>query len=1186
MQAPFADPLSGLELLSKALPLVGRESEMQAIRALLDTVALNRPLGARALAISGEPGMGKSRLLAEMYVEARARGFRVLEGRTYEAGGMFPYLPFIEALRPVLRFSMLEEGEHDTLGGRGPIPLRGREGIDTQHPVRGTGIPRLRRCFAEGPYADTQLVAALARLFPELPEMLHVTIRPEVLSPEQEKFRVFDAVATLLECIAQERPVLLGIDNLQWADSGSLELTMYLTVRLHSSHVALVGVMRPSTALTMYAGDDDRVVMMAASNAAARALRDLMRQGLLLLLPLGPLDLEAADRHLHALLPGTLSQELVQSLLRRAEGNPFFLEELVRTMTLNQVLVLRDGVWRATRAINTEIPESITLAVGQRLQGLSGSCREMLRAASLFGRAFPLDALAQVLEASEDQIQSLINEATQVAVIAKMPDTDWDEAAPLAPARGVATFTFLFCQSLVQEVLSAEVQTSQVHRLHRAIGTALEANYAGAARAHASELARHYALSGDKAAALRWGLLAGEDAVRQQAHREAIGHFRLVLKLLEAGTLGAKVGKSGEERYLSPRQDTLVPSPAQLHLLIGESWFKLGELEQAGHAFQEALAYLQGTSIIQPQVGLAQGALVQGDSQKTFFLAQANRLLADVYRMQGKYDQALAHLKAASNASDALQNASGETSTTSDDSTQVRWFPGRSFPVEAIHQVNMKELTGTPLQQGLLRARTSEHILLLQSRATLDIMLGRTQEAETELWQSHQLATEMGDQGSQAFALQLLGWLRGWGEHIYEAIRLQEQAYELYVTVGDPFRAALVDQVLGIVYQALGEMERARLCTQRGFERARRYGASRVLGLLHWNYGVMALAQGDWASSDSRLQQAWQEAETNNDARLKPVVLQAQAELQFRRGHWREADQLFQASIQAASTTEWIAGAMALYGHFLAVTGRRKAAQEQLDRASACPEPPGLASSFYIPFLAEGYLHLGANERAAAYIERIRSMRGFMYYGNSVDRVLGVVATLAGDWETAEQAFEAGLALCRRANNEPEEAAILYERARAALIRAGYLSPSKDSSLIAQADAHMRESIDDLCDRARELFLRYQMQRAADLVDMLQKGVQALEQRADAVQLAITPTQRAVLPQVSSGKHQLMLRLTRRELEVLRLVAEGHTDREVAEMLVISPRTVNRHLSNIFVKLDVPGRAAAVAYAIRQSIVS
>ena len=109
MQAPFADPLSGLELLTKPLPLVGRDSELQLMSTLLDTVSLDRQFGARALTISGEMGVGKSRLLAQMFVEARARGFRVLEGRAYEAGAMFPYLPFIEALRPVLRTSNAQQ---------------------------------------------------------------------------------------------------------------------------------------------------------------------------------------------------------------------------------------------------------------------------------------------------------------------------------------------------------------------------------------------------------------------------------------------------------------------------------------------------------------------------------------------------------------------------------------------------------------------------------------------------------------------------------------------------------------------------------------------------------------------------------------------------------------------------------------------------------------------------------------------------------------------------------------------------------------------------------------------------------------------------------------------------------------------------------------------------------------------
>ena len=1123
MQAPFADPLSGLELLSKTLPLVGRDTEMQLICELLDTVALDKPVGARALTISGEVGVGKSRLLAEMCIQASARGFRVLEGRTYEAGARFPYLPFIEALRPVLRSSSVQQ-------------LRRYVGLDhendTSHPID-----------APISLTGTPLVAALARLFPELPRIVRVTLTQEVLSPDQEKFRLFDAIATLLERMAMERPLLLCIDNLQWADSASLELTMYLTVRLHTSYVALVGVTRVPGTLSERDGSGDSVVSAAANLAAARALGELMRQGLLLFIPLGPLSSDAAEQHLHALLPGDFSQDLAQSLLSRAGGNPFFLEELVRMLTLNGQLIFRDGVWRTTRVIGPELPQGITFAVEQRLQGLSISCRELLRVASLFGRTFPLHALVTVMEAPEDIIQSQLDEAIQVAVIAMLPanaigDEDAGELAAEYPLQRDSTSylappIYMFCQGIVQEVLSKEVPTHRARALHGAIGASLEAGYGGAARAHAAQLALHYGLSGKKDAALRWSLLAGEDAARQQAHREAISHFRMALKLMEA--------------YVSTGKEDALLSPAQLHLSIGESWFKLGELDQALSAFQQAIEFLQPS----------RGARFFAPSP--LISAHANRLLADVYRMQGKYELALAHLQAARKALDASMGEDEKTNVAFDQGTHQSWSSSRSF-------------SGGTSTLSLQQVKTTERILLLQAQATLDLLLNRAQEAEAALWQSHQLATEIGDRGSQAFALHLLGWIRGWGEHINEAIRLQEQAHELYVSVGDPFRAALGDQGLGIIYQALGEMEKARLHTLRGLEQARRYGVRYVLGWLYWNQAVIALGHGEWVDSESYLEQSMQEAESTNNARLKAVVIQAQAELYFRRGDWHAAELHFQAAIQASVNNEWYPSTMALYGHFLAVTGRSTAAQAQLERAVTLPELVGYSGHFYIPFLAEAYLHLGANAQAATYIQRIQALHGFVYYGVSVDRILGEVAIVEGDWSRAEQAFEHGLALCRRANNQPEEATILYEQARLALMRSNAEHAARRQSLL--QDVHR------LCDRAQELFLRYHMQRSADLVKTLREGVWQLEQREGEKQVSRTPQEYIAHPD-----YHLDLHLTKRELEVLRLVAEGHTDREVAETLIISPRTVNRHLSNVFVKLDVPGRAAAVAYAIRQGLV-
>ncbi len=1154
MQAPFADPLSGLEPLQGALPLVGREAEMQLLRGVLDVAALNLPVGARAITLTGEPGTGKTRLLAETCAAARERGFRVLEGRTYESGNRYPYFPFIEALRPLVRNSSrpclrayLGLNEDDV--SREQAEEQQRETESDPAMITLTGAP---------------LVAALATLFPELPRSLSVVLTPEILSSDQQKFRLLDAVATLLENVAREQPLLFCIDNLQWADSASLELMLYLTVRLHDSRIVLLGATRPPhrAGIAENRGEPDNTPGLDAGEsavpeaaqareAATRALSELVRQRLLLILPLGPLSTEAATQHLHALLPGQLPEGALKVLLARAGGNPFFLEELVRTLTLKRQLALRNGVWSLKRAGpgEQELPESITLAVEQRLHNLSDACCNLLRTASLFGRTFPLNALIQVYGDNEETVMSLIDEAVRASLIApalSARDEAGDEdRGDLPPAHTVSP-RYQFCQGVVQEVLSAAVPPLRRRALHTAIGYALETVYSEShadgepgKAAHAAELARHFVLGGEQTAALRWSLLAGEEAARKQAHREAIGHFRRVLSLLAAGVSLQASSWGGHERDM--------PSPAQLHTAIGESWFKLGELEQAAAAFQQALQTEAPVSSLQ--------------------LAQANRLLADVYRMQGRYDQALAHLQAAQNALDLYTEfEEGQEEMAS----HAPWLVGRTFAGVLIRE----------------RAAAAERILFLQARATLLILLNQPMQAEATLWQSHHLAVEAGDRGGQAFALYLVSWLRGWGEHIQEALRLQKQSYELYLSIGDPFRATLCEQGFGIIYQALGEMETARRYTEQGIERARRYGVRFTLGWLYLNLGTIALVQGDWAEAERQLEAAQEEAEALNNTRLLPVLLQTRAELYFRRGDWREAEQAFQASISAAASTEWYPGSLALYGHFLAVTGRRSAARSQLERAATYAEPPGFGGSYYLPFLAEGYLHQEDRQRAATYIERIRSLRGFMYYGTSVDRILGIVAAHDGQWEIADQAFEEGLTLCQRAHNAPEEAMILYEQARAALLHSSAERAGSQQEL---------QRVHQLCQRARAIFQSYDMQRAIALVDTLQDGLHQLEQR-EQERRGQTPGPaqarvqektelRFAIEQLAPPGYQLDLSLTKREREVLRLVAEGHTDREVAEALVISPRTVNRHLSNIFVKLDVPGRAAAVAYAIRQGLV-
>jgi DNA-binding NarL/FixJ family response regulator len=519
--------------------------------------------------------------------------------------------------------------------------------------------------------------------------------------------------------------------------------------------------------------------------------------------------------------------------------------------------------------------------------------------------------------------------------------------------------------------------------------------------------------------------------------------------------------------------------------------------------------------------------------------ARLHRALADIYRMQARYEQAISHLQAARELLIDVSNGADQMLT------QVQ----RNTSVE-----------GTVALQE--RVNSGEQILMLQAQASLDVLLNHGQEAEEGLWRAHQIATTLGDRSSQAFSLHMKGWICGWGERIHEAIRLQQQAHQLYLTVGDPYRAALGAQGLGIIYQTLGEMEAAEKYTQRGIELARRYGASYVIGWLTWNQGIRALMQGEWEKSATLLQQAYYEGQRQENTRLLPVVLQAQAILQFKRGYWQEAEQLLQNGLQAAENTDWLVSTIALYGYFLAVTGRREEANRQLERAQELTEPIGFSGTFFLPFLVEGYLHLDTTERAIEYATRMKTMQGFLYYGLSVDRILGEMAVIGRDWKEAELAFARGIQICRRANNQPEEAMIRYEQARMAVIQ-----------------GREEQQVRIFCTQAREIFVQYDMQRAVVLVDTLMEGIQSLQARTAQSEEAIS------MPRKVAVGQGLFVRLTAREREVLQLVAEGHTDREVADVLVLSPRTVNRHLSNIFVKLDVAGRAAAVAYAIRQGMV-
>ncbi|HEX6780374.1 MAG TPA: tetratricopeptide repeat protein, partial [Ktedonobacterales bacterium] len=1009
-------------------------------------------------------------------------------GGTYESSMLPPYLPFTEALRPYLH------------------------GLSSDQLHRLLGIDTSTRASTSGESVSSAIMSGLSlrclgQLFPQIAALVGVTGAHDLLAPEQEKFGLLDGIATLLERLSAPddtrhtpaQPVLLCLDDLQWADSASLDLLLYLAARLRSASLLILGAFR----------SDAQSPMPDAGNPLGHVIAELNRQRLLKLLMLTPLSEGAASVFLDTLLPGGVALDLQQAILARAEGNPFFIEELVRALQSSGQVTLVDGLWQRAPATYRlsgplpQLPPSIQTTLALRLEPLSAPCRDLLFAASLCGPTLYPDVLAAATGHDQETTLDLLDEAIAAGLIEAISD---DESAE--SYLGVLP-TFRFRQRMARELLAGQLPRHSRRRLHAALADALQrrARTRQAAERYAAELAHHYAQAGSTHQAIHWTVRAGDVAAARHAQREAIGYYRSALAMLDSAPAP---NEASADQGNQPALETY--RPGQLHWRLGESWFRLGEFQSALRSFHAALEE-------------------ERNSGDLLALAKLNRLISDTYRQAGQYDQTFGYLQAAQAALALLEQLAPE---------------------------NQQDTTSN--------ATLVEQMLLRQSFAILMIGAGQETEAEQALRDSQQLAIRAGDRNGQAVALHLLGWVKGWGEHIGQSIQLQLQARELLQETGDPYHTVLGYQGLGAVYQAIGDSERAAAETETGLTLAWRYGMVRPIPWLRFNQGLLALAQGRWDDAKSALEEARNEGERLSDTRLKPIVYQALGVLAWRLGRLEEAEEALETSYRAAQITEWFPSSAALLGWFYAVTGRPDAARSYLDQALGRHifPPLGLAADFYLPFAAEGRLACDQLDQATQLAERIRLWSDRQYYGVSTARVLGRIAAAQGRWTEARSHFAAALELCRRAGSQPEQGAVLLDWAGAALAEA-QATPVRASILTDDVERYSQE--------AETLFTNLKLsERAAKAAAFSIEAVKFSQQAAK------VPSTGILDPAALKG-------MTPREIEVLRLVAEGMTDKEIAEALVISPRTANRHIANIFLKIDVTTRAAAAAYAIRHQIV-
>ena len=523
--------------------LVGRRRELALLREQFAAAARGQAV---VTLVAGDPGIGKTRLLAALVARAAEAGARVLHGGASEAEGMPPYLPFLEALGTHIRTAAPEE-------------VRAQAGA---------------------------LAPVLARILPELATKLGDLPASYPLPPEQARLRLYEAVGAFLAAIAATRPLVLLLDDLQWADAASLDLLGHVARTQPAARLLILGAYR--------AGE------VAHNRALERILAELNRLRALTIVTAGPLSAAEIAALAAGVLGDPVDPAVERALYAQSEGNPFFAEELLRGWSEAGALERTDrGRIRATGA-SLPLPLGITGAVRQRLARLSPELLDLLRTAAIIGRVFDPPLLAEAADQEEEAAEERLLEGCRAGVIQPLP----------AAGGGAREGCFTFQHDTIRETLYAEVTAVRRRRLHGFIGRALERRSNPEGAQDLADLAFHFTRSGDRGRGADYARRAAEQALSAYALDEALTHYRTALDLLDVddpgrgavllalGETAVRAGMLGEavtalEAAPGPlsRSGDVVVAARAAHAL-GQARWRLDEHAAAQAAFETALAHL------------------------------------------------------------------------------------------------------------------------------------------------------------------------------------------------------------------------------------------------------------------------------------------------------------------------------------------------------------------------------------------------------------------------------------------------------------------------------------------------------------------------------------------------------------------------------------------------------------------
>ena len=461
-------------LLDREVGFVDREKELSILRNLHNKALEGK---GQVFFITGEAGIGKTRLVTEFGQHAHASGSVFASGTSYQQEAMPPYAPWVDVLR-----SVIKETPREVLA---KIP----------------GI----------------WAAEISRLVPELAaQAKELGIKGWILGREtssfitpttdQERVRLFQAVTDFLKTSSQQWPLVIFLDDLLWADTASLQLFHYVARRISTQRIMLIATYRD--------------VELEESHPLHRMILDLHRERLLHQITLSRFTIDFVSKLIsNNLGGGEVSEEFAELIYAKTGGNPFFTEEVLLSLVEQGAVFEDDAGWAIKDVVSVQVPRSVRAAIRQRIAHLSDECAQTLSVVSVIGMQSSFNLLMRTIRFGEDRLIELMESALK---------------ARLVEEKQVGNeVVYVFADEQIRDFFYEDVSLIRRRKFHLKVGQAIEELGQDHVKGHVDELAHHYIQGGDIIKAADYSVRAGDNAAKIYAHQEAIKHYIDALELLE-----------------------------------------------------------------------------------------------------------------------------------------------------------------------------------------------------------------------------------------------------------------------------------------------------------------------------------------------------------------------------------------------------------------------------------------------------------------------------------------------------------------------------------------------------------------------------------------------------------------------------------------------------------------------------